>query len=114
MSDLVWGKPVLEGQDLSIFFINIPGSKKLINQIFKILNTHQAMYLEIPQKEKLHNEILSLDEKIGELRIVMRKSFFNLDEKLKVYYKARKIEQSDENIFNNDFYGLGDSKDKSK
>lgn len=102
----------MDGQDLSIFFINIPGSKKLITHIFKLLNAHQAMFLEIPQPNHLHNELLSLDEKIGELRIVIRKSYFNLDEKLKVYYDTRLIEE-DENVYQeNDFYGGVDSSQK--
>lgn len=102
----------MEGQDLSIFFINIPGSRKLITHIFKLLNAHQAMFLEIPQPNHLHNELISLDEKIGELRIVIRKSFFNLDEKLKIYYNSREIEE-DKNIYQgNDFYGSGDKPQK--
>ena len=104
----------MEGEDLSIFFINIPSSKKLITQIFKMLTTHQAVFLEIPSKDQLHNEILSLDEKIGELRIVIRKSSFGLDEKLEVYYNSRAIEEPEDNLYETDFYSPDNAEENSK
>lgn len=105
--ELIWGKPVQDGEDLSIFFINIPRSKLLIRKIFKILNHHQSIFLEIPKSEEIHNEILNLTEKINEYRIVVRRSYFNLDAKIKPYYFPRRIKAADQVRFNGDFSGLG-------
>jgi hypothetical protein len=109
-AELIWGKPMFEGQDLSIFFINIPRSRFLIEKIFKVLEAHEAMFIEIPKTSNIHHETMSLTEKINEYRIIIRRSFYNLDSKIRPYYAPREVRLVDEVKFEEEFDGLGSPK----
>jgi len=106
---LIWGKPMFDGQELSIFFINIPRSRFLIEKIFKVLEAHEAMFIEIPKSGQIHNETMALTEKINEYRIIIRRSFYNLDSKIRPYYAPREVRLVDEVKFQEEFNGMGNS-----
>ena len=110
----IWGKPMMEGQDLSIFFINIPRSRFLIEKIFKVLESHEALFIEIPKTNNIGNEVQSLDEKIYEYRIIINRSFYNLDSKIRSYYAPREVRLVDEVRFEEEFDGLGNPKTDGK
>lgn len=107
---LVWGEPTFEGQELSIFFINIPRSRYLISRIFKILEAHEALFIEIPKPSQVHNEVMNLTGRINEYRVIIRRSFFNLDSKIRPYYAPKEVRLVDDARFQNDFNGLGSDK----
>lgn len=98
-----------EGQELSIFFINIPRSRFLISKIFKVLEAHEVTFIEIPKPSNLHNEVMNLTEKINEYRIIIRRSFYNLDSKIRPYYAPQEVRLVDEVQFQSDFEGIGSS-----
>lgn len=106
---LVWGQPTFGGEELSIFFINIPRSRFLISRIFKVLEAHEAQFIEIPKPTQLHGEVMALTEKINEYRVVIRRSFFNLDSKIRPYYAPKEVRLLDEARFQSDFDGLGEA-----
>lgn len=111
---MVLGSPPLNGEELAIFFINIPNSKQLIRRIFKVLQMHEALFLEIPKSNKTQTEIERLGEKILEFRKVIRRSYFNLDAKIRPYYVPTQIKASYNMDFKTDFSGMGNDKKKSK
>lgn len=111
---MILGSPPLEGQELAIFFINIPNSKQLIRKIFKVLQMHESLFLEIPTTSKMKNEIDGLGEKILEFRKVIRRSYFNLDAKIRPYYVPIEVKASYTMDFKIDYSGMGNGKTKSK
>ena len=106
---MIWGKPTFNGEELSIFFINIPRSRFLISKIFKVLESHEAMFIEIPKPDLINDEVMNLTERINEYRIVLRRSHFNLDSKIRPYYTPKEIKLVDELKFQNNFEGFGSS-----
>lgn len=105
--ELIWGKPTFQGEELSIFFINIPRSRFLISKIFKVLQSHEAMFIEIPKPDCINDEIMNLTGRINEYRIILRRSYFNLDSKIRPYYTPKEVKLVDEVKFQNNFDGFG-------
>lgn len=105
--ELIWGKPTFDGQDLSIFFINIPRSRFLIEKIFKVLEAHEALFIEIPKSSNIIQETMNLTEKINEYRIIIRNSVTNLDTKIRPYYVPREVRLEDQAKFEEEFEGTG-------
>jgi len=72
------------------------------------------MFIEIPKPKNIHDEIIGLTSKINEYRIIIRRSFFNLDSKIRPYYAPKEVRLIDEVKFQNDFDGLGNPKSDGK
>ena len=81
----------MDDQDLSIFYINIPKSKVLICRIFKILKAHEAIFIEIPKPEFMDDKIHEMTSTVHDLRIVIRKGYSDLNDKIRVYYTPQEI-----------------------
>lgn len=65
------------------------------------------MFIEIPKLEAINDEVMSLTERINEYRIVLRRSHFNLDSKIRPYYTPKEVKLVDEVKFQNNFEGFG-------
>jgi len=72
------------------------------------------MFIEIPKPDDIDDEIINLTGRINEYRIIIRRSYFNLDSKIRPYYTPKEVKLIDEVKFQNNFDGFGNDSKQGK